>query len=227
MNWFGKKKAPAPSTTSKGTSGGGGAKSNPGATIVKLKESIASQEKREQHTERKITALVKEAKDKMAAGDKKAALYAMKRKKLHESELDKIQNVKMTLETQVLNLESAAQNAETFSAMNAGKNAMKNIRNDMGIEKVDDLMDDIREEMEMANEISDAIAQPVDPIAADEDELLAELEQMGADDLEAELLAAPHAKNETLLPAVPDSKLTVDKEEAEEMRKLEAELAGL
>ena len=170
---------------------------------------------------------MKEAKDKMAAGDKKGALYAMKRKKLHESELDKIQNVKMTLETQVLNLESAAQNAETFSAMNAGKNAMKNIRDDMGIDKVDDLMDDIREEMEMANEISDAIAQPVDPIAADDDDLLAELEQMGADDLEAELLAAPHAKNEALLPAVPDSKLKVDKEEAEEMRKLEAELAGL
>jgi len=156
------------------------------------------------------------------------ALYAMKRKKLMESELDKIQNVKMTLETQCMNLESATQNAETFKAMAAGKNAMANIRTNVGIEKVDDLMDDIREEMEMANEISDAIAQPVDPFANDEDDLLAELEQMGADDLEAELLETPFAKNEVLLPSVPSKKLPdLNDAEAEEMKKLEAELAGL
>jgi len=201
---------------------------NPGATIIKLKESIQSQEKREEHTQRKIDSMITDAKAKMAKGDKKGALYAMKRKKLLESELDKIQNVKMTLETQVMNLESATQNAETFKAMAAGKNAMQNIRKDVGIEKVDDLMDDIREELEMANEISDAIAQPVDPFANDEDELLAELEQMGADDLEAELLKAPFAKNDVLLPDVPEAKLpNLNDAEAEEMRKLEAELAGL
>lgn len=226
MNWFGKKKS-APSTTSNGSSSGGGG-SNAGATIIKLKESINAQEKREEHTQRKIDKIIEDAKAKMAKNDKKGALYAMKRKKLLESEMDKIQNVKMTLETQVINLESAAQNAETFQAMNAGKSAMKKIRDDVGIDQVDGLMEDIREEMEMANEISDAIAQPVDPLAADDDELLAELEQMGADDLEAELLKAPAAKNEVLLPSVPNSKLpNLNAAEAEEMKKLEAELAGL
>ena len=61
----------------------------------------------------------------------------MKRKKMYEQEIDKIQNVKMTLETQVINLESAAQNAETFKAMEAGSKTMKKIRTDVGIEKVD------------------------------------------------------------------------------------------
>merc|ERR1739846_82565 len=117
-------------------------------------------------------------------GDKKGALFAMKRKKLHDAELAKIENVKMTLETQVINLESASQNKDTFLAMKEGKNAMAKIRDDVGIEKVDELMDDIREEMEQAQEISDALA-------ADEDELLAELEQMGADDLEEQLLSTP------------------------------------
>mmetsp|Transcript_5609 Transcript_5609/g.5340 ORF Transcript_5609/g.5340 Transcript_5609/m.5340 type:complete len:228 (+) Transcript_5609:39-722(+) len=227
MNWFGKKKAAQPSTTSTGTSGGGGG-GNPGATIIKIRESIEAQEKREAHKEREIDKLVSDAKAKMAKGDKKGALYAMKRKKLHESELNKIQQVKMTLETQVINLESAAQNADTFAAMNAGKNAMAKIRNDVGIDKVDNLMDDIKDEMDLANEISDAIAQPVDPFAQDEDDLLAELEQMGADDLEAELLQAPSAKNEVLFPDAPASKLpSLDASEAEEMKKLEAELAGL
>ena len=76
------------------------------------------------------------------------ALFALKRKKLYEAEIDKIANIKMTLETQVMNLESAAQNAETFKAMNAGKNAMSNIREDTNIDKVDDLMDEIQEEMQ-------------------------------------------------------------------------------
>ena len=100
----------------------------------------------------------------MGKGDKKGALFAMKRKKLYEQEQDKIQNVKMTLETQVINLESAAQNAQTFQALQAGSKTMQKIRTEVGIEEVDDVMDEIKEEMEMAQEINDAIAQPVDPI---------------------------------------------------------------
>ena len=146
----------------------------------------------------------------------------MKRKKLFEAELDKIQNVKMTLETQVITLESAAQNAETFKAMHAGKNAISKINEDIGIDKVDDLMEDMAEGMQTANDISDAIAQNVDPLA-DDDDLLAELEQMGADDLEAELLQTPSVN----LPSVPNSKLPALNAEQEEMKKLEAELAGL
>ncbi len=179
---------------------------------------------REELTLRKIEQCTEQAKAKMAKGDKKGALYAMKRKKLHDAELAKIENVKMTLETQCINLESAAQNKETFAAMKEGKNAMAKIRDEVGIEKVDDLMDDIREEMEQAQEISDAIASPVDPLAADEDELLAELEQLGADDLEAELLSAPGIS----LPSVPDAKLPAHKKkEEDEMKALEAELAGM
>jgi charged multivesicular body protein 4 len=52
----------------------------------------------------------------------------MKRKKLYEAEYDKIQNIKMTLETQVIGLESAAQNAETFKAMSQGTKTMQKIR---------------------------------------------------------------------------------------------------
>jgi len=153
----------------------------------------------------------------------------MKRKKMYEQEIDKIQNVKMTLETQVINLESAAQNAETFKAMEAGSKTMKKIRTEVGIEKVDDMMDEIKEEMEMANEINSAIAQPVDPFLADEDELLAELNELEAGDLEAELLAPPTTKlDELSLPAVPDSKLpSLNKKEEDDLKQLEAELAGL
>jgi len=139
----------------------------------------------------------------------------------------------MTLETQVMNLESAAQNAETFKAMNAGKNAMSNIRTETNIDKVDDLMDEIKEEMEMADEISNALAQPVDPLLTDEDDLLAELQELEAEDVEEQLLSKPATvpQEEVVLPDVPSSQLpsipNATKEEEEELKQLEAELAGL
>merc|ERR1719273_2449091 len=168
-----------------------------------------------------------EAKKKMAEKDKKGAMFALKRKKLYESELDKIQNVKMTLETQVMNLESATQNADTFVAMKQGTNAMKQIRQDVGIEKVDE----IKDEMDMASEISNAIAQPIDPYLHDEDELLKELEELEQGDVEAELLKPTPGEAKLDLPAVPAGKLptlasAVDDDEAE-LKRLEAEIAGM
>lgn len=159
------------------------------------------------------------------------AMFALKRKKLYEAELDKIQNVKMTLETQVMNLESATQNADTFMAMKQGTNAMKDIRTGVGIDKVDDMMDEIKEEMDMANEISNAIAQPVDPYLHDDDELLRELEELEQGDVEAELLKPTPAEASLDLPSAPAGKLpklnntTVSEEE--ELRRLEAEIAGM
>lgn len=224
MNWFGKKK-------SKDTSIKPGSKKDPTTTIVTLRTAIQTQEKREVHLEKKMEMMTAEAKKKMAEKDKKGAMFALKRKKLYESELDKIQNVKMTLETQVMNLESATQNADTFMAMKQGTNAMKQIRQDVGIEKVDDMMDEIKDEMDMASEISNAIAQPIDPYLHDEDELLKELEELEQGDVEAELLKPTPGEAKLDLPAVPAGKLptlasAVDDDEAE-LKRLEAEIAGM
>jgi len=179
---------------------------------------------REDHLQKKIDTMVLEAKEKMTRNDKKGALFCLKRKKMYEGEMEKIGNVKMTLETQVMNLESAAQNADTFNAMKTGTNTMKKIRTDVGIDKVDDLMDDIREEMDVANDISSAMAQPIDGLY-DEDELLGELAELENLDMEEQLLSTPS------MPAVPGKKLPTlsgtSKAEEEELKKLEAELAGM
>ena len=167
-----------------------------------------------------------EAKEKMAKQDKKGAMFALKRKKMYEGEMEKIANVKMTLETQVMNLESAAQNADAFNAMKGGTNTMKKIRTDLGIDKVDDLMDDIREEMDTAADISNAMAQPIDGMY-DEDELLGELAELENLGMEDQLLST----NAPSMPAVPGNKLPAlsktSKAEEEELKKLEAELAGM
>lgn len=150
----------------------------------------------------------------------------MKRKKLYEQEQEKIQNVKFTLETQVMNLESASQNAQTYKALAQGSKTMQKIRTEVGIEKVDEVMDEIKEEMELAQEINDAIAQPVDPLMADEDELLDELNALETADLEAELLKPPPMTAAPLaMPSVPNAPLA--QKEQDDLKALEAELAGL
>lgn len=122
-----------------------------------------------------MSKLAQLAKLKMANGDKKGALSAMKKRKLYEGERNKIENVKMTLETQAINLEGASQNVHTFNAMKSGNGAMASIRKSMGIDRVDEMFDDIKEGMELQREVDNAFTQPIDPLLADDDDLLAEL----------------------------------------------------
>jgi len=149
------------------------------------------------------------------------ALFALKRKKMYEAEIDKIANIKITLETQLVKITAAAGDATTVKTMEEARNAMKAIREDTDIDKVDDLMDAIKEEMEIADEISNSLAQPIDPLLADDDVLLAELLEMEEDNVEDPGCSLPDVpRNE--LPAIPN----VTKEEEEELKQLEAESAG-
>lgn len=176
--------------------------------------------------------LAVEAKQKMSSGDKKAALMCMKKRKLYEAEIAKIANVKMTLETQAINLESAAGTADAFQAMNAGNSTMQKIRTDMGgVDRVDDVMMDMQEEFQLQEEMGTAIGQAVDPLggAVDDDELLKELEGLaggGEQDLAAQFDAAEGKLSASGPPKrKPLWKKTPSKREADELSKLEAELA--
>jgi charged multivesicular body protein 4A/B len=191
-------------------------------TIMKLREHIDRQEKREAFLEIKMTQLAQEAKERLARGDKKAAVGIMKKRKLYQNEQAKIANVKMTLETQAMNLESSAGTAEAFQAMTAGTNTMQKIRLGMGgVEKIDDMMMDMQDEFQMADEVNTAIGQTIDPLMGgfDEDDLMKELQEL-------------EGPTKQQAPAKPLKKLSSpwqsskpQKGELEELRKLEAELA--
>jgi charged multivesicular body protein 4A/B len=90
-----------------------------------------------------------------------AALLALKRKKMYDDQLERNMNSRITLETQIQAIESANVNLETFKAMQTGADAMKRIHGELNIDKVDKTMDDIRDQMDLSKEISDAISQPL------------------------------------------------------------------
>jgi charged multivesicular body protein 4 len=91
--------------------------------------------------------------------------------------------------------------------MKGAADALKKSHKDMDIDKVHDMMDDIAEQNDIANEISNAISTGiVSPNAVDDDELARELEELEQEGLDQELLnvgPTPTAK----LPDVPSTDL--------------------
>ncbi|OWY98246.1 hypothetical protein PHMEG_00031031 [Phytophthora megakarya] len=178
MNLFGRKSAAPVRTGPVATA----------ETIRKLREQLESLEKRELHIVKKIALQLQEAKQKSAAKDKRGAIFALKRKKMYEAEVEKLQGARMTLETQVMTLESAHVNMETFTALRSGAEQMKAIHGQMNVDKVDNIMDDIQEEMATADEIGRAISQPLGSQLYDDDELEDELREMEELELEEKTL---------------------------------------
>lgn len=219
MNLFGKKKqsaaAPAPS---------------PMDTIKVLRDNLVVLEKREEHIQKKLDQALGEAKLKAQKKDKNGALFALKRKKMYEQEISKLQGTRITLDSQILAIESAAVNIETFRAMNTGKNAMKAMRGNIDSDTVDEMMDDLQEEKDIHDAISEAISRPGQELFDDE-ELLNELAELDALEMEEQMLQTPKLPETVFnLPNVPNTTIQAGKNVVEEtddekaLRELEASM---
>ena len=156
---------------------------------------------------------------------------ALKRKKVYSAKLQQIDGTLTTLELQRDALDSAGSNAEVFKTMGEAAKALKKAHLDMDVDKVHDIMDDIAEQQEVANEIADAISNPVGyGNFIDEDELEAEFAAL-EDQLEGEeqqqldrdmLSVGPTGVEE--LPSVPaaDPVAAKKKQQQDELAELEA-----
>jgi len=225
MNLFGRKKTAA--TTA--------AAQDPAQTILQLRNTVDTLEKRQVHLDKKIEQQMTEAKAKMQKKDKRGALYCLKRKKMYEAEIEKINGARLTLEQQMIAIEGTVTNSETIKAMTAGKEAMANARGNATADDVGELMDDITDEVEQANDIAAAISAPANQILDDED-LLNELNELEELELESQLLdapAVPAAAHDDLvdLPAVPTAAVelaqpvAVEDADTKALRELEAAMA--
>lgn len=149
-----------------------------------------------------------------------------------EAEVDKIEEHKRTLETQLNAIQNAYIQNETLAAMKQGAEAMKAIHKGMNIDKVDKTMDEIRDQMDISNEISEALSSTrLGAAAEDEDELQAELERMQQQELDEKLLGGERAPvtSKVAAPRIaqPATKHAAaeEEDEEEELRKLQAEFA--
>ncbi|KAG0043102.1 ESCRT-III subunit protein snf7 [Gryganskiella cystojenkinii] len=199
------------------------AKVTPKDSIVELRNTLQMLEKRETFLQTKIDNELKIAKAN-ATKNRRAALMALKRKKQFEGQIEKISGSRLTIETQVMAIENANVNLETMKAMRAGAEAMKGIHGAMDINKVDQTMEEIRDQMELANEISDVISQPVGGIEMDDDELMAELDELEQQELDSKLMETERPP-QMGLPSVPNHEPEEEDEDEAELRELRESMA--
>jgi len=177
--------------------------------ITKLRDSEEMLEKKSKHLEAQIDKELQSAKTH-GTKNKRAALNALKRKKRLEAQLNQIDNTLTTIEFQRESLMNARSNAEILSTMKDAGKAMQGIHKEVNIEKVEDVMDDIQEQQDIAAEISAAISRPIDMpgIDMDDDDLLAELEDLEQEELDTNLISAGNASVPAQqLPSVPNTQL--------------------
>ncbi|KZV75155.1 Snf7-domain-containing protein [Peniophora sp. CONT] len=209
MNYFGGKRDPKQSARE---------------AIVTLREQLLLNEKKEEMLYRKIDESMATARAN-ATSNKARATQALRQKKMHEADLERLGNQKMQLEIQINTLEGANMNAETMMAMKKGADALKVIHNRMDITTVEQTMADIEDQRLLADEVSRAIASPVGEII-DEDELKDELEQLQQEELDAQLAGASHVPAHVPVGAVAGrSPVNTDDDMERELRELQAQLA--
>ncbi|XP_029824226.2 charged multivesicular body protein 4b [Ixodes scapularis] len=183
--------------------GKGGEKApSPGEAIQRLREIEEMLNKKQDFLESKVKLELDQAK-KHGTKNKRAALAALKRKRRYEKQLAQIDGTLTTIEFQREALENANTNTEVLKIMGLAAKALKNAHENMDVDKVHDLMDEVQEQQEIANEISEAISNPVGfGTDVDDDELLEELESLEQEELDEKLIdvAGPATEN---LPEVP------------------------
>ncbi|KZS98030.1 Snf7-domain-containing protein [Sistotremastrum niveocremeum HHB9708] len=197
--------------------------------IVQLRQQLQMLEKKEDHLQKKIDEEVKKAKAN-AVSNKAVATAALRRKKAHEQELTRLSGTRLQLEMQVNTLESANLNAETMAAMKRGADALKAIHGNLSMNKVDATMDQINEQRELANEISEAISNPLNAgIDLDEDELKDELAELEREELDERLMGAErapvHSPSGATKVAEPRHRNEEEDEEEAQLKELQASLA--
>ncbi|KAK2196919.1 Snf7 family [Babesia duncani] len=114
---------------------------------------------------------IEEAKRKGNANDKTGALAALRRKKLYEDENSKLAASIMTLESQSITLEGAKMQYMTLHALSTGAEAHRKIQQNIGVAKVENLMDKLEDQRETQDEIFDTLTQGVASTVEFEDEL--------------------------------------------------------
>lgn len=138
---------------------------------------------------------------------------------------------------QSIALEGSKTNFDTYWTMKAGADEMKKVRQNLDVDDVEEVMDNIQEEMDTMDQISDAISRPAADLFED-DELLAELQELEEQDLEEQLLQSPSVPTKVVaearlpdMPTVPSGAVAsanVEEEEDEDakaLRELQAEMA--
>ena len=126
------------------------------------------------------------------------------------------------IERQIISLENSCINQQVFKSMKEGNNLIKSSNANLNIDKIEDLMDEIEEQKEVSQSISDIFSDRVNRIYEDDD-LLQQLEEYSEKELNE-----PINTIDIILPEVTNKKIVIqqknEEQEEEQLRRLVASM---
>ncbi|CAN9446170.1 unnamed protein product [Alternaria sp. RS040] len=216
--------------------GGGQAKKEaPKKAILQLRGQLEMLNKREKHLQNQMDEQDALARKHVSTNKQgKSACIPLPAVQFEHS-LEQTSSQIMTLEREIYSIETANINKETLDAMKNAGTAMKQIHAGLTIDKVDNVMEDLREQHAIGEEISEAITSGVASNGIDEDELDEELAELQQEKLDEQMLNTGNvpihdAPSSQKLPQAPSTnpkapQRVEEDDEEEELRKLQAEMA--
>jgi len=202
--------------------------------IKALRDQIETNEKRQDFLLRKLQEHEKQAKQYVQQKKVREAKLALQRKKMCSDEIDKLTSAAMGLEKQKNALEGIKINKDNMLALDAANKAMKTEMQQLGVDKVDEIVDDARELLQDVSEIGDRLAEMGQ--GDNDDELQDELDALMAGDAAEDLTSAAENLEDLTavempsapMPSVPQAKAeTAMTDEDRELAELEASMGAM
>ncbi|KAK6363523.1 hypothetical protein TWF730_000955 [Orbilia blumenaviensis] len=130
-------------------------------TTAQLKHLILTQTLKVDALSHKITQLQEKAKKAILSNNKITALSALKSKKMTEEQLRTVTNSLASLESVVMKIEQAVDNAELIDTLEQGSKVLAGLNKVTGgVERVEKVMDELQEQMDETDEISRIVTEP-------------------------------------------------------------------
>ncbi|KAH7355231.1 Snf7-domain-containing protein [Rhexocercosporidium sp. MPI-PUGE-AT-0058] len=155
-------------------------------TIASLKTLIKDLEAQTDVLTKKVDELAATAKEAVVRKNRVSALAALRSKKLAETTLTKRHATLAQLEEVFSKIEQAADQVELVGVMEASTRVLTGLNKEVGgIERVDDVVDQLREQMSQVDEVGNVIAEAGQGVnVADEEEVDDELEAIEREERE-------------------------------------------
>ncbi|KIX92386.1 uncharacterized protein Z520_11860 [Fonsecaea multimorphosa CBS 102226] len=155
-------------------------------SIASLKSLIEDLSQKTTTLSTRIVALQSQASAAVKSGNKPSALSALRSKKLAERALQQRLDTLHQLEEIYTKIETAVDQVEILAVMESSASVLKTLNKRIGgVERVEDVLESLREEVSKVDEVSSVMAEPVDQKAVlDEEEVDEELAAMEREERE-------------------------------------------
>ncbi|KAI6861708.1 hypothetical protein KC338_g6500 [Hortaea werneckii] len=184
-------------------------------TIASLRTLISGLEPQIQQLMQRVSELDAKAREAVAKKQNAAAKVALRQKKMAENKLQSRTATLTQVEEVYAKIEQAADQVEIVRVMEASSTTLRSLNQKTGgVEKVQDVMENLRESMQDTEEISGAISE----VGAG---------QIDEGEVDDELEALEKAEREKVEEAERKEREASEEKEAEETKKKLAELEGL